>query len=271
MAVNILSARLNFSSERSAPGAFEFPLVYRVPSGEPLHLRPGTVPMHDLRQEGHRPSLDTEGYTWQSLPFDGLDGAPGWEERYARECSEWLKDFIGAQTCVPMNTQIRRRDSGSDGQPVNDVEVRSKQPVPAVHVDVSRERAVQRLLGALGPDFDVEGRRIALINIWRPLRGPVMDAPLAVCDARTVDVADMDATTDRFGGGYFLKQTPKMKWSYIRDQTADEIIVFRQFDSGIEHTPGAAACVPHTAFIDEERKNQGLPRESIELRCAVVY
>ncbi|KAF9027203.1 hypothetical protein BDZ89DRAFT_1113497 [Hymenopellis radicata] len=148
----------------------------------------------------------------------------------------------------------------------------SKQPVAAVHVDVSRGRAVQRLCGAFGKDsFDVKGKRIAFINIWRPLRGPVVDVPLAVCDARTVDAADMDLTSDRHGGGYFIRQNPKMKWSYIRNQTPDEILVFRQFDSAIETTSGAAACVPHTAFIDEERKDQGLPRESIELRCAVVY
>lgn len=25
-----------------------------------------------------------------------------------------------------------------------------------------------------------------MVNVWRPLRGPVKDAPLAVCDARTL-------------------------------------------------------------------------------------
>ncbi len=34
-------------------------------------------------------------------------------------------------------------------------------------------------------------------NIWRPLKGPVMDAPLTVCDARTLEPADMDRTTDK--------------------------------------------------------------------------
>ncbi|KAF8911700.1 hypothetical protein CPB85DRAFT_1551322 [Mucidula mucida] len=251
MAANVLSGRLNFASDSSAPGAFY------------LHLRSGKVAMHDLRLE-RRPSLDNEGYTWLSLPFDDLDGAPGWEARYARETCEWLKTHIGAEKCIPMNTQVRRRTlTLGEGKAV------SKQPVAAVHVDVSRERAVQRLCSAFGKDL--EGRRIAFINIWRPLRGPVIDVPLAVCDARTVDAADMDWTTDQHGGGYFIRQNCKMRWSYIRNQMPDEILVFRQFDSAIEHTPGSAACVPHTAFIDEERKDQGLPRESIELRCAVVY
>lgn len=87
MAANVLSGRLNFASDSSAPGAFCYPSVTRVPSGETLHLRSGKVAMHDLRLE-RRPSLDNEGYTWLSLPFDDLDGAPGWEARYARETCE---------------------------------------------------------------------------------------------------------------------------------------------------------------------------------------
>ncbi|KAF9027206.1 hypothetical protein BDZ89DRAFT_1039599 [Hymenopellis radicata] len=83
MAANVLSASLNFSSASSAPGAFVYPSVCRVPSGETLYLRPGKVVMHDLRlrQDEYRPSLDSEGYTWLSLPFDDLDvkhrGHPG--------------------------------------------------------------------------------------------------------------------------------------------------------------------------------------------------
>ncbi len=36
-------------------------------------------------------------------------------------------------------------------------------------------------------------------NVWRPLCGPVMDAPLAVCDARTLDPKDMTRTIDKVG------------------------------------------------------------------------
>lgn len=34
-------------------------------------------------------------------------------------------------------------------------------------------------------------------NIWRPLRGPVMDAPLALCDSRTIDPEDLERTSDK--------------------------------------------------------------------------
>ena len=33
--------------------------------------------------------------------------------------------------------------------------------------------------------------RVQVINLWRPIRGPLQDAPLAVCDARTVAFEDL--------------------------------------------------------------------------------
>lgn len=29
--------------------------------------------------------------------------------------------------------------------------------------------------------------RTQIINVWRPLRGPVLDSPLGLCDIRSVD------------------------------------------------------------------------------------
>ncbi|KAK0217910.1 hypothetical protein IW262DRAFT_1437608 [Armillaria fumosa] len=268
---------LNFASDKSAPGAFAFPFVTCVSSGEPLHLSPHKVQLHDLRQEEQRPSLDVEGFTWQTVPFEGLDGEQGWEERCAKETCEWLKKHAGAKDCKLINYQIRRRAAdGESHQEANYAQdpdqVLGKQPVPAVHVDINRERARARCLTPYeGDSSAAEAERVAIINVWRPLRGPVMDAPLAVCDARTLDPKDMTYTIDKYGGGYFIKHNANMKWMYIRDQMPDEILVFRQFDSTLIPTAEDAACIAHTAFIDEERKNQGIPRQSIELRCGLVY
>lgn len=33
--------------------------------------------------------------------------------------------------------------------------------------------------------------RAQLINLWRPLRGPVLDVPLAFADARTLNKSDL--------------------------------------------------------------------------------
>jgi hypothetical protein len=36
--------------------------------------------------------------------------------------------------------------------------------------------------------------RFGVINVWRPVRGPVLDSPLALCDARTFTDADLIAS-----------------------------------------------------------------------------
>jgi hypothetical protein len=37
------------------------------------------------------------------------------------------------------------------------------------------------------------GQRFAIINVWRPIRGPVRDKPLAVCDAQSISAEDFVA------------------------------------------------------------------------------
>ncbi|KAK0467052.1 uncharacterized protein EV420DRAFT_1506918 [Desarmillaria tabescens] len=233
---------LNFASDKSAPGAFAFPFVTCVSSGEPLHLSPHRVQLHDLREEEQRPSLDVEGFTWQTVPFEGLDGEEGWEERYAKETCEWLKKHTGAKDCKAINYQIRAAD-GESRQEANYAQdsadqVLGKQPVPAVHYEEDPSAAKAERVAI----------SVSLFNVWRPLRGPVMDAPLAVCDARTLDPKDMTHTIDKYGGGYFIKYNANMKWMYIRDQMPDEILVFRQFDSTLIPAAGDAACIAHTGL-----------------------
>jgi len=50
-------------------------------------------------------------------------------------------------------------------------------------------------------------------QVWRPLRGPVQDSPLAVCDAATTKQADLLATSlhfpDRTGEVYNVMHSPE--------------------------------------------------------------
>jgi hypothetical protein len=67
----------------------------------------------------------------------------------------------------------------------------------AVHIDQTPEAGAARVLKHAGED---DGRRLLesrcqIINVWRPLRGPVRDAPLGLCDRRSV--ADEDLVVGR--------------------------------------------------------------------------
>ncbi|KAH9938965.1 uncharacterized protein BXZ73DRAFT_99642 [Epithele typhae] len=280
-----IQVTLNYALDHEAPGSFEFPFVTLVhsdgsPNGKSLYLQPAQTPIHDLRTAPEQPTLDKAGFAWEAVPYANLqNGGPGkWEDEYAEAMAEWMKGYSRARACVPINYQIRRRtDGASAGNNYKGIDVQDgKQPVSAVHVDINRERATKRVLdaykdrNAVPADYK-DGNRVAIINVWRPLRGPVIDAPLAMCDARSWRKEDIIRTTDQYGGGYFLRLNKNMKWFFVRDQMPDELLIFRQYDSSLVPEEGNMHCGAHTAFIDKEREHLGLPRESIEVRLALIY
>jgi hypothetical protein len=114
--------------------------------------------------------------------------------------------------------------------------------------------------------------RFAVINLWRPIRGPLEDAPLAFCDARSVsfdDLAPMDLIyPDRVGETYLVKYNPRHRWFYAPRMRADEALLIKSYDSAED---GRARFTPHTAFEDPTTPVNRLPRESIELRALAFY
>lgn len=108
-------------------------------------------------------------------------------------------------------------------------------------------------------------------SLWKPIRGPVYDFPLTVCDRRTVDYASQTTAMDIVTRDYLNENTriyfdEKHKWYYWHGLQVDEVIAFVQADSQAENRAG----VPHTAFRDTRNKNEQL-RESIEARLFVYF
>jgi hypothetical protein len=88
-------------------------------------------------------------------------------------------------------------------------------------------------------------------SIWRPLKGPLHDWPLAVCDAKSVVAEDFNImdnlmpgdcnTLDQFNPGEgvqfnvvenaLLHYNPGQKWYYLSNQQPSELLMFRQVDS----------------------------------------
>lgn len=71
---------------------------------------------------------------------------------------------------------------------------------------------------------------------WKPLRNPVADWPLAVADGSNVTYDDLIETDhirrQYIGGTMNARYKPdKYKWHYLHEQTADEVILLKQFDS----------------------------------------
>ena len=114
--------------------------------------------------------------------------------------------------------------------------------------------------------------RFEIVNVWRPIRGPLRDAPLAVCDATSVAFADFVPSDlvyrDRTGETYRVRYNPAHRWFYVPEMRADEAVLIKCYDSAED---GTARFTAHSAFEDPTAPADVLPRESIEVRTLVFH
>ena len=135
-----------------------------------------------------------------------------------------------------------------------------------------------------------DGRRFAIINLWRNIdTEPVESQPLALCDGQTVEPDELVVFEihyrDRIGENYFAKHAPRHGWWWYPAVTRDEALLIKQWDSagGLARTGGAlgdaasgedrAPCTFsfHTAFKDPATPPDARDRQSIEVRCVLLY
>ncbi|KAM4056899.1 hypothetical protein HRG_003762 [Hirsutella rhossiliensis] len=151
-----------------------------------------------------------------------------------------------------------------------------EQPAPRPHSDCTPRGAHLNLKRAFpnqeryweGKDFDILKYALTarpVNGVWRPLRGPNNDWPLAMCDFTTIDPsADVrvnDAIRrDRVDENAILHFNEKHKWYIMKDQSEDDLIVFRNADSLGKRAQGF-----HCSVFNPEAGGQ--LRESVEVRC----
>ena len=78
-------------------------------------------------------------------------------------------------------------------------------------------------------------------SVWRALRVPVIDWPLAICDTMSVDQADL-VPADIIYPNYVAENrmvhfNENQKWYWLPHQTANEVLVFKAVDS---NAPGSS-------------------------------
>ena len=249
-------------------------LEYDPPPGVPQTTavyREHTVEIRDVRPVAATLSLEDEGFQLLTAPTSVTDfnDEEAVRTRYYAETVSLLEELTGASRVVVFDHTIRRRIPGAvdrgTGIP--------RQPVPRVHNDYTVKSGPQRVRDLLGDEADaLLQKRFSVINVWRPIRGPVQDSPLAVTDARSVAQHDLVATDlvypDRMGEIYYVKFNPEHKWFYAPAMRSDEVMLIKCYDSAAD---GRARFVPHSAFVDPTTPRGAPPRESIELRTLVFY
>jgi hypothetical protein len=252
------------------PRSYTFDPPPGVPRSNAVH-ETHVVPIYDVRGIEAEISLDREGFELLghvSAVRDFYDDAEVRGVYYA-EAERLIADVTGASRVVVFDHTVRRRVPGADDRAAG----LPRQPATRVHVDHTERSGPQRVRDLLGGEAEelLKGR-VQVINLWRPIRGPLRDAPLAVCDARSVAAGDLVRSElvyrDRVGEIYAVKYNPEHRWFYVPDMQPDEALLLKCYDSA---TDGRARFMPHTAFEDPTVGEERLPRESIELRTLVFH
>jgi hypothetical protein len=149
-----------------------------------------------------------------------------------------------------------------------------REPVRRVHDDQTLASAPQRVRRHLPPEEAAWRlqRRFAIVNFWRPVGGRVLRTPLAVCDARTIDPADLIPSDlvypDWTGETYAIAFNPRHRWYWYPHQTPSEATLLKIYDSA---TDGPARLSAHSAFDDPASAADAPPRRSIELRSLIFW
>ena len=231
------------------------------------------VTIHDMRPLAADLSVDRQGFELHGYPTavadlydDELVGRD-----YEAEIITLLKELTGADRVVVFD--YTRRSDSSEGA-ANPEGLRG--PANRVHVDYTVTSGPQRardVLGAAEVDRVLStGGRIAQINVWRPIFGPVRRSPLALADAGSIGREDLVATdqrfSDRVGEIYSLAHAPSQRWYWTPKMTRDEVLLIKGWDS-LED--GRARFTPHGAFLLPGQDPDAPARESIEVRSHLIF
>jgi len=248
--------------------------TYGPPPGEPRSTvinEPHSVQIRNARGMVSGPLLDDEGFglVKHRSAVRNFSDEEEVKHLYYPEAEQVLKEVTGADLIFVFDHTVRQRVLGSEDRQAGT----PRQPVPRVHVDHTAKSGPQRVRDLLPDEAERLLRgRVQIINLWRPIRGPLRDMPLAVCDARTVKPEQLVPTDlvyrDRVGETYSVTFDPAHRWFYFPEMEVDEGLLLKCYDS---KTDGRARFAPHSAFFDPATPPDAAPRESIELRMLVFH
>ena len=230
----------------------------------------------DARNLPEPTAVHREGFELWKVPTSALSfhDTQALVRTYYPECVELACAVTGGTTAIVFDHQVRKREEGrppltfgrgGDGSRPGGV--------GRVHNDYSEESGLRRLgLVLRDPERAAQVRRFCVVNIWRSIKGPIVDTPLAVCDARTVAAGDLVVSeiryADRTGEIYVVEHSDWHRWYYYPEMDRGEALVFKQYDSQVS---GVARFTPHAAFDLPNIPADAPLRESIEVRCLVLF
>ncbi|KAL4929530.1 uncharacterized protein BDV17DRAFT_261116 [Aspergillus undulatus] len=228
-------------------------------------------------------NLDTNGFAYRRCPRPALTKAYEYSDPenvgkiFLPECVDILRNEVeGAEEVMVFDWKIRKRKSAKERRRRNpNLQGFARQ----VHIDtlLTRDKVGIPMMERIRNHLPEESQhllsgRVQLINLWRPISGPIEDHPIAVCDRRTLDTSRL-IETDVIRGEYtgtmlYPEYEPNgtCQWYYMSKQDVGDVLLFKGFDSKED----CVKYTPHTSFIPlNTSENPGCPRVSVEVRALV--
>jgi hypothetical protein len=266
---NYLEAPVNYiETTGEKPAVY----LYEPPVGVPV--RSAGSRKHLMKIYNGRPvvidlTLDRQGF---AFVHDETSVANFYDQdevvrTYYPEVTRLLKRATGAVRVHVFDHNVRCRPMAERG------ENGAREPVKFAHNDYTLKSGPQRVRDLLPQEADeLLKHRFCEINLWRPIRGPVEESPLAVCDAGSMTLDDFVATElryrDRTGEVYSVAFNPNHRWFYFPQMQRDEALLLKCYDSA---TDGRARFTAHTGIDDPTSPPDAAPRESIEARSLCFF
>jgi len=252
----------------------EKPVAYNYTPPPGVPVRTGKSEDHWVRIRDARPlidqlSLDREGFVLlrQQSAVRNFYDEDEIKSVYYPECERVMKEATGATRVVAFDHIVRNAAMAAlEGSCI-------KLPAKRVHNDYTAWSSPKRVRDLMGDEAEeLVKHRFAIINLWRPISGPVLESPLTLCDAQSLAEEDLVASDlrypDRVGETYAITYNSNQRYYYFPKMQPDESVLIRCFDSALS---GAARFSAHTGFDDPETPPDAPPRESIEVRTLVFF
>jgi hypothetical protein len=230
-------------------------------------LKPMTVRNGRLFQD--RLSLDGQGFVLvehKTKVRDFFDAAE-LESVYYPEVERLITTVSGASRVVIFDHTLRSGDRTEREAKL------IREPVLSAHNDYTEWSGPNRVREILPEEAEaLLARRFTIIQVWRAINQPIRSNPLALADAKSVDMQDLIVAERRYphrvGQTYRLKYNPNHRWFYFPEMRRDEAVVFKVYDS---EKDGRARFTPHTSFQDPTSPPNAPARQSIEVRAFAFF
>ena len=224
---------------------------------------PREVRIEDGRGNESEFTLDQNGFALLKRPTAVRDFYDPDEvtRAYYPEIERLLRETLGASRVFIFDNTVRNAAAGR------------REPVYHVHNDHTVNSAPRRVRDHLGDEAEeLLKHRFGIVNVWRPIRGPVLKSPLALCDARSFTGADLIASDFVYphmrGETSSVAFSPSHRWVYFSRMQPNEVVLIRVHDSAND---GRARLSFHTAFENPLAPDDAPPRESIEVRALLFF